>query len=185
MKWHSAGILGGVLVLGALAACSNKVDIKAEQSGAASGSTGSTMMTAGSGASGPGGTTGSGGAGTGGSTSSSTGTGTGGASSAKVVTADSDIAQYQSISADLLSMQPVLQGPFFVTDVYANNNVTLATVTGTDCSAPQATVMQLPTTAMNGTFQIHGVRLPVLAGQSLCHNTNVGGTLTILGFRPY
>lgn len=181
MKPITTAIIGGAAIAAALASCSNKVTITAEQSGAQSGSTGSTMMmTAGSGASGPGGTTGSGGAGTGGSSSSSTGTGAG---AGKVVTADSDIAQYQSITVDLNVTTPLLAGPFFVTDVYATAGVTLSTVSGSDCSTPKTAVLQPP--GSGGVEQIHGIRLPILAGQSLCEGSSPSGTVTILGFRPY
>jgi hypothetical protein len=75
-----------------------------------------------------------------------------------------------------------VSGPFFVSDVAAaSGSGTLYTVTGSDCMAPlQAIVVFLPGQG----FQSHGMRLPVLAGQTLCV-TNVGGTLTVLGFRPY
>lgn len=90
------------------------------------------------------------------------------------------MAQYQSISVDLLSTQLALQGPFFVTDVIADNTVTLSTVTGNDCSAPQTKVL-----SAIGPAQFHGMRMPILSGQSLCHSMNGGGTLTVLGFKPY
>jgi hypothetical protein len=174
--------LGGAALLGVgFAACSNHVTIGPESTGSAHGSTGpttssTTVVASSSGTVGPGGTSsGAGGASNSGSTSSSSGA----PGPAMVVTAETDIGQYQSITQ---TSGAVVSGPFFVSDVAgAVNGGALYTVTGSDCTvSQQAMVVFLP----QGPFQSHGMRLPVLAGQTLCV-TNSGGSLTVLGFRPY
>jgi hypothetical protein len=159
-------VAGVVALVGGAAACSKAPPITAETT--AAGSTGTST-----GASAPGGSSGASGA--------------GGASSgpAKVVTAETDIAQYQSIT--IPSSNPngamVVSGPFFVTDMYApTGNGFLAVVTsGSDCNAasPQNAALNL----QGSPAQIHGIRMPVLKGQSLCAIEAPGAT--ILGFAPY
>jgi len=160
-----AAIIGGWLLVAGVAACSNDPAITPESSG---GSGGDTMMLTGAGAASPdlGDMGGSAGAPPG---------------SGKLVTADTDAAQYQSIAVDPSSSRPIVQGPFFVTDVLADGAVTLFTVVGSDCSAPQTKVL----VAAKGVSQFHGIRLPILAGQSLCHHATATGALTVLGFKPY
>lgn len=171
-------IFGGLLFTAGLAACSNKVLITAETTGSATGTGGSSTATSGTGASGPGGTTSSSGAG------GSTGTG----GTGKLVTADTDIAQYVSTSTTGTAQNPVetkvIEGPFFVTDVIGLTYV-LSTVQGSDCSVStdKHTVVVLSTTANGG--QLHGVRIPILAGQSLCTQAGLNYNVTVLGFRPY
>jgi hypothetical protein len=156
-------MVGGLASVLSIAACSNKVLITAETTGTAAGSGGSVATS----------TTGSSIGGTGGST--------GAGAVNKVITADTDLGQYQSISVDLLTMQPLVQGPFFVTDIVAGNTTTFFTVAGNDCTAPFTMVL---TETPGGLLQFHGIRIPILAGQSLCHQPN-NGTLTVLGFKPY
>jgi hypothetical protein len=157
-------LFGGVFLMAGLVACSNEVPISPDTSGHGGG----TMLLTGAGAAHP--------------DLDELG-GSAGASpvSGKVVTADTDMAQYQSTTVELSSSQPILQGPFFVTDVLADHQVTLFTVTGGDCAAAQTRVLLAP----QGTSQFHGMRLPILGGQSLCHGTTAPGTLTVMGFRPY
>jgi hypothetical protein len=154
----------GVFLMAGLAACTNEVPISPDTSGHGGG----TMLLTGAGAAHP--------------SLDDTG-GAAGASpvAGKVVTADTDMAQYQTITVELGSVQPIIQGPFFVTDVLANHQVTLFTVTGGDCAAPPTKVLMAP----REPSQFHGMRLPVLGGQSLCQGTTATGTLTVLGFRPY
>jgi hypothetical protein len=64
--------------------------------------------------------------------------------------------------------------------VYAARDRRFA-MNGTDCTAAQTVIFFWP----NGQNQTHGVRTPILAGQSLCHGANAGDTLTVLGFKPY
>lgn len=185
MKTYSAWMLGGLAAAAGIAACSSDVTITAEKTSVVS--SGSSMNATGSGASGPGGTGGSMGSGTGGST------GTGASGPGKIVTADNDIGQYQSVT--ILGIGPgqkVVDGPFFVTDVYCgntnNSTMILDTIPSGDCSAPQAqhtaVLVALGSSVGNGTPQVHGIRLPVLAGQTLC-GTVGSSSCTVLGFKPY
>jgi hypothetical protein len=189
MNNHQLWIGGGLLVAAGITACSTRVNIMAETTtGSASGSSSSSSLsTAGSGASGPGGT------GTGGATGSGVSSGAGAAGPGRVVSADNDIAQYASIVivAGAGGSQKVVEGPFFVTDVYGINWV-LDTVSGSDCSIPQGQHVSVLHTdeVLNSASppQIHGIRLPVLAGQSLCLQVPAqwnGVTVTVLGFKPY
>jgi hypothetical protein len=166
--------LGVVLGLaGCVGACGGKVAIKAE-SGTSSGSTGSSMTM-----------------GAGGSSSSSTTTsGTGAAGPGKVVTAETDIGQYQSItvnfSGNAVVPLKVIDGPFFVTDVYGSSVQPLDIVQGTDCSVMQGHTQVLGTLFMSPPDQVHGIRLPVLVGQTLCaYPGGPQNPITVLGFRPY
>lgn len=156
--------IGGMLLMTGLVACTNEVPISADTSGHVGGA----MQLTGAGAAHP---------------DLDEFGGSAGASpvASKVVTADTDMAQYQSITIEIASPQPILQGPFFVTDVVADHPVALFTVTGSDCATPQTKVLVAP----QGTSQFHGMRLPVLAGQSLCQGPTATGTLTVMGFRPY
>jgi hypothetical protein len=83
--------------------------------------------------------------------------------------------------------QKVVDGPFFVTDFYGY--VVLDTVMGGDCSVPQSQHTPIASSAgqmaANCGAQLHGMRMPILAGQTLCANTNSGCTVTVMGFRPY
>ena len=190
MKMYSAWILGGLATAAGIAACSAQVSITAEKAAAVSGSSsGSSMNVTGSGASGPGGTGSA--TGTGGSTGTGSSTGSGASGAGKVVTADNDIGQYASISLVPLKIDKVVDGPFFVTDLYCANNgnsaLTLDTVTGGDCSVPAAS--HTVVLAVNGNVpysvpQAHGIRLPVLSGQTLC-GTVGSSACTVLGFKPY
>lgn len=182
--WLSGGLIAAL----GIASCSNDVTITAETTG------GTGSSSSGSSSSGTTNTQGSGGASTtsSGSTSSSSGTGgagAGGPGSGKLVAADTDMAQYQSITLPAPSPpgteQKVVDGPFFITDVfmsYQGGILTFDTVTGGDCSAPANQHHGVLTV----TPQIHGIRLPVLAGQTLCLTANVqSDNYTVLGFKPY
>jgi hypothetical protein len=73
----------------------------------------------------------------------------------------------------------LLEGPLFVSD--AIGFVQLSTVTGADCNVAQdkhTNVAQANTPA-----ELHGIRMPILPGQSLC--LYGGGAVTVLGFKPY
>jgi hypothetical protein len=160
-------LLGALALSTCLAACSNHVNITPETNGS------------GHGAAFPGGT--------GGSTS----TGSTGAALAKVVTADTDIAQHASITTTSTAPDPVstkvLDGPFFITDVI-KLSYPLTTVQGTDCSVPEDK-HTLVLSGSSSVTQVHGIRLPILAGQALCTQAGMGAGLdynvTVLGFRPY
>jgi len=167
----------------AIAACSNDVRIIPEPTGTTATTTTTSSSTSGT----MGGAGGSGGA----STSSSGGT-------TKLTTADTDMAQCQSITATgdaTATAVKVLEGPFFVTDVLAGSTSapTFTTVAGTDCSVPQdkhtfvLQVVPLPGAGSGTSPQVHGIRLPVLTGQSLCafSGLSLGVTTTVLGFKPY
>lgn len=158
-------ILGALALSIGLAACSNRVEIKPE--------------TTGSGASHPG---------TGGSTSTGS-TGSTGPAPPKVVTADTDMAQYASITTTTTALDPVdtliVEGPFFITDAIAVTSV-LTTVQGNDCSIPvEKHTIVLTGNVNTGVTQFHGLRLPVLSGQSLCVKSAINYNVTVLGFKPY
>jgi hypothetical protein len=182
-----------IVLMGALASCSRKVPIRPESgttsatssSGATMtmpGGTGGSTMSSGAGGVGGAATSSSGNTSSGMSSSSSTSSG---AAPAKVVTADNDIAQYLSITVPVASMpQKVVDGPFFVTDVFGQ--LTLDMVTGGDCTVPQSQHTTLLGTNNTTTFpQVHGMRMPILANQTLCANTNSSSPAAVLGFRPY
>jgi len=173
-----------MLALGASAAafvaCGTDVRITAETTGssqASGSSSGGTTM---------GGTGGAGGSSMATSTSSSTG---GPPPVQKMVTAETDMAQYQSFTvlADAQVAKKVLDGPFFVTDA-AGSIISSGAVfflgTNGDCSTQTDTVLQ--TNASNlGAHDIHGMRMPVLPGQTLCLVSGSYGGATVMGFRPY
>lgn len=140
------------------------------------------------------------------STSSSSGTmmgGTGGASSTssstggpppaqKLVTAETDIAQYQSFTVSTTITQQVakvLDGPFFVTDVAGSSGQgpggpSFFLVTNGDCSGGGGQWVLNTSVGQSAANQVHGIRMPVLPGQTLC----MEGTLmtgVVMGFRPY
>jgi uncharacterized spore protein YtfJ len=158
-------IIGGLSLAACLAACSNHVIITAEK-------TGGTQGAGGSGSSGATGASGSG---------SSTGAGGSGPGFARVITAETDIGQYVSITAnvDPSTYTKLLDGPLFISDVIGF--VQLTTVNGGDCNVPQ----DKHTTVAQGNMiaELHGIRMPILAGQSLC--LYGGGAVTVLGFKPY
>lgn len=164
-------ILGVLALSTCLAACSNRVEIAAETSG----SGGNRSQITGQGAAFPGGTGGS------------TGTGAAWPGSGKLVTADTDIAQYASVTTTSTVQNPVntkvLEGPFFISDVI-NITYPLTTVGGSDCSLPldQHTTVLFGTTNVS---QFHGLRLPILAGQALCTQAGLNYNVTVLGFKPY
>jgi len=169
-------ILGGLVVMAALAACSNEVKIKAETTGSTS---------SGSTSSGTTNTQGSGGA----STTSSGGTGGAGASGpGKVLTAETDVAQYQAVATSNTDAYPVdtklLDGPFFISDVLFSGASLVTTVYGADCSVSFDKHTVVLSTKDAGS-QVHGMRLPILPGQSLCTQSGINARVTVLGFRPY
>jgi hypothetical protein len=127
------------------------------------------------------------GAGSGGGSAASTG-GTGGSSSVKTVSADADPMQYVD-GAIALGQKTVASGPFYLTDVSAQggggNSVVLFTVSGSDCSNGSKTmVVNLP--AGGGfTPNLHGARVFVRAGKTLCSDSNNSNAFYFSGFRPY
>lgn len=168
-------ILAGAALIAAIAACSSDIKIgpdgKVTTSSTTIGSTTSSSTSSSS---------------TSGFPTTTTPTGAG------VTTADSDITQAQSITVTgggTSGNVTVLEGPFYVTDVFAGGAYNFTTIHGTDCSAPpemHTSVLQPISTGSN-VAQIHGIRLPVLATQSLCiqsFGTPIG-SVTVLGFRPY
>ncbi|MEP7124077.1 MAG: hypothetical protein ABJE95_24330 [Byssovorax sp.] len=162
-------IFGGLALAAGIAACSNQVAITAEKAGSTQGAGGSGASATGSG-SGP-----------------SSGTGAGASGPGKIVTAETDIGQYVSVSIPNVgpeSWVKVVEGPFFVTDVVGATR--LATVQGKDCSVAE----ELHTLVVLGgqqAYQLHGMRLPVLPGQSLCVSAGLSGfpVTNVLGFKPY
>ena len=63
----------------------------------------------------------------------------------------------------------------------------LDTVMGGDCSVPASAhtmVRVSPSSIGLGGPQIHGIKLPVLAAQTLCGTTG-SSPCTVLGFKPY
>lgn len=112
------------------------------------------------------------------------GSGAAGPGVAKVVTADTDIAQYVSGTTAVPGANgrvKVIDGPFFLTDVFGGGELHLAK--GADCDAEPIGPGLLTVSMGPGTPQIHGIRLAVLSGQTLC--AFVGGSITFQGFRPY
>lgn len=158
-------IIGGLTLAAGIAACSNQISITAEKAGS----------TQGAGGAGPSGTTSASGP------SSSTGAGASGPGLAKVVTADTDIGQYVSIVASPGpdAYTKLLEGPLFISDVVGF--VELDTVQGGDCNALQET--HTVVAHSSNITELHGIRLPILLGQSLC--TYSGLPVTVLGFKPY
>jgi hypothetical protein len=133
---------------------------------------------------GPTGPTGPGGTGGASSTSSSSSAGAGGATVGKLATADTDMGQYQALEVTWpggLTGVPVVAGPFFITDVIGQSGTGfLFTVNDGNCAiTPGPHLLNLTDT--NGK-ELHGIRTPVLAGQTLCMMYT---TVTVLGFKPY
>ncbi|MEP7124199.1 MAG: hypothetical protein ABJE95_24950 [Byssovorax sp.] len=164
-------IIGGLALAAGIAACSGQVDITAEK---AAGSQGA----GGSGSSGASGTSG---------VSSSAGTGAPGPGLTKVVTADTDIGQSVFFTTTSVvspeKEQKVLEGPFFITDATAQTGGTLHLVQGNDCGVSEDKLILLAMINQNGS--IHGMRIPVLAGQTVCAVQGNNIRVTVLGFRPY
>jgi hypothetical protein len=184
--------------VGALAACSNQVSITPEPTGTTNKSTSdqpTTSKTVGSSSSSSGTatTSSSSSGGTGGATTSS-----GGPPAARAVTADGDMAQAQAISLPYdASSGPavkIVAGPFFVTDAYSTMSFAhFTTVVGDDCTVPvdqHTRVLAIASGPSSYVLpaQIHGIRMPILPGQSLCilpENQGGPNNVTVLGFRPY
>jgi hypothetical protein len=49
----------------------------------------------------------------------------------------------------------------------------------------QHTPVLAPYPASQASADWHGIKLPILAGQTLCVSFPMSGTYTVLGFRPY
>jgi hypothetical protein len=166
-------IIGGLSLAVGIAACSNQVDITREKASATQGA-------GGAGSSGVGSTSGA---------SSSTGAGAGGPGFAKVITADTDIGQAVSFTTPIMSSDPVgtkvMAGPLLITDVILSGP-SLYIVQGDDCSVPEDKHINVVYPEQN-TFgkQFHGMRLPVLAGQTACSVQGANTRITVFGFRPY
>lgn len=180
-------LLAGLAATALLAACGNDIQIGPEPSGSSHHtSSGPTM--GGTGGATSSGSTSSGAGGAIGSSSSS-----GGPAQGKLVTAETDIGQYQSFTVTATAdntPQKLIDGPFFVTDVVAswgNGGPSLTTVTGGDCSvaADQHTLVLATSEGPPFKGQMHGIRLPILPGRTLCLNNGSSPKVTVMGFRPY
>lgn len=164
-------IIGGLLFVAGMAACAGEVNITAETAS---------------------GTQGAGGAGSSASSaSSSVGTGGPGPGLSKVVTADTDIGQYVSITIPFIASPDaptkVVEGPFFITDVISPRESPLSIVQGNDCSVSEDKLIPVVIfyDQFNAVKQVHGLRLPILAGQSVCAVQSANFKVTVLGFKPY
>lgn len=189
-KSHLIATLGFGASAALLGACGNDVAISAETT--ATSNTSSTSSS-GSMSSSSGTTMGTGGASTSSSSSSSSSSSTGGPPPAqRVVTAETDIAQYQSITVSTTSTESgakVIDGPFFVTDVAGGwqqgpGGASFHVVTNGDCSVAVGMTVLSTNVGQNAAYQVHGIRMPVLPGQTLC----MSGALTtaiVMGFKPY
>lgn len=187
-KSHLIATLGFGASAALLGACGNDVAISAETT--ATSNTSSTSSS-GSMSSSSGTTMGTGGAST--SSSSSNSSSTGGPPPAqRVVTAETDIAQYQSITVSTTSTESgakVIDGPFFVTDVAGGwqqgpGGASFHVVTNGDCSVAVGMPVLSTNVGQNAAYQVHGIRMPVLPGQTLCMSGALM-TATVMGFRPY
>jgi hypothetical protein len=172
MKRELVTITSVVAVAAVLAACGNRISIQPEPTSGGGGSSSSSSSTSSTSSSGP-------------------------PPFTKVVTAETDIAQYQTITLvgdGTGATMKLLDGPFFVTDVYDDDSMVLPRLTvvqGGDCSVDQNmhTILLAPaqTTVGYQILQIHGIRMPVLPGQTLCvrDTPSLGNKMTVMGFRPY
>jgi hypothetical protein len=165
-------IIGGLAFVAGMAACAGEVNITAET---ASG-------TQGAGGAGPG-SSGATGSGNGASSSA----GTGGPGFTKVITADTDIGQSvfftttSTVSPD--KEQKVIEGPFYITDAMTQSGSMLHLVQGNDCGVSEDKLILM--VMLNQNSSIHGMRIPVLAGQTVCAVQGNYSRVTVLGFRPY
>ena len=143
------------------------------------------------------GTQGAGGAGSSGtgspsngsSASSAAGTGGSGPGLTRVVTADTDIGQYVSVTTN--SAEPVnavetkvIEGPIFLTDALFYAGFPPSIVQGSDCTVPESKHIPVFRPVVN-VGEIHGIRNPIMAGQSLCAFATTYGQTTVFGFKPY
>jgi hypothetical protein len=162
-------IIGGLVFAAGIAACSNQVSITAEKASGTEGAGGA----------------GSSGVGSGSGASSSTGTG--GPGFAKVVTADTDIGQSvfftttSTVSPD--KEQKVIEGPFYITDAMSQSGSMLHLVQGNDCGVSEDKLILM--IMLNQNSSIHGMRIPILAGQTVCAVQGNYNKVTVLGFKPY
>jgi hypothetical protein len=169
-------IIGGLLFVAGMAACAGEVNITAETA---------------SGTQGAGGAGSSGATGRGSAVSSSAGTGGPGPGLTRVVTADTDIGQSVFFTTTSVvspeKEQKVIEGPFFITDAISEGMVPLHLVQGNDCGVSEDKLIPLVMfyNQAGSTQQIHGVRIPVLAGQTICAIQGNNAKVTVLGFRPY
>lgn len=133
----------------------------------------------------------SGGSGSQGSTGSQGSGGSSAQAHARMVTAETDIAQYLSGTVDSPATAgesvKVAEGPFFLTDALGDAYFSLYIVSGGGCPSDVSSmrpIVQAPPISFSSSGypgQIHGIRLAVQSGQSLCSNS----ALNFVGFRPY
>lgn len=108
----------------------------------------------------------------------------------RVVTADTDIGQYLSVttnSTDPTNAVPtkVVAGPFFLTHASFAPGTGASIVQGSDCTVPEDKHIPVVRVIATNIADIHGIRIPVLAGQSLCGLALKYGQITVFGFKPY